>query len=132
MEDAPAADVPDTPLEEPALEDVQLALQAIQNDGVAKKPVGYIIAKTQRGAFRRLHFGGGCKRIPGEHYLDWEELGDRVPAPHEFNARCLHCFPADKAETKAKEEKEASDVGSASSSDEAVEFPESAEASAQG
>ena len=119
----------DTPLEEPALEDVQLALQAIQDDGVAKKPEGYIIAKTQRGAFRRLHFGGGCKRIPGEHYLDWEELGARVPAAHEFNARCLHCFPADKPETKAKEVAEVSDVGSGSSSDSGIEPPE---ASSQG
>ena len=36
---------------------------------------GFIIAITQRGRLRRVHYGGGCFRKPGEHYLDGEELG---------------------------------------------------------
>ena len=59
--------------------------------GAKAAPRGFIIAVTQRGRLRRVHYGGGCFRKPGEHYLEWEELGDRAPEAHEFNARC--CQP---------------------------------------
>jgi len=37
------------------------------------------------------------------HYKEWEDLGQRVPEPHEANARCKDCFPADKLEARRLE-----------------------------
>ena len=81
------------------------ALKALRKEDAAAAgiPKGYIIAKSERGRFRRVHYGGACFRVPGEHYLDWEELGEREPEPHEYNARCRHCFPLDKLAEREKE-----------------------------
>ena len=113
--------------EDPKEEEFEEALAALALPALKAAPRGFIIAVTQRGRLRRVHYGGGCFRKPGEHYLDWEELGDRAPEPHEFNARCLHCFPQDRQLDRDKEAGDESDVGSASSSDSAQLFPEVAE-----
>ena len=96
------------------------AIVILEEEDKLPTPSGYIIAITQGGRFRRLHMAGGCKRYPGEHYHDWRDLGSRAPLPHEFNARCLHCFPEDKIDLKELAEADVSDVGSMSSTDSEV------------
>ena len=89
-----------------------------QDVAPAPKPEGFVVSKTQGGRCRRLHFVGGCWRIPGEHYRNFVDFGQEVPADHLFNARCKDCFPAAlTAERAAEEEVEGSaSDGSASSS----------------
>ena len=70
--------------------------------------------------FRRLHRVGGCNRLPGEHFLHWEHFPE-LPEPHEYNARCLHCFPAEKASVREAELLDGSSVGSLSSSESEVD-----------
>ena len=113
--------------EDPKEEEFEEALAALALPAPKAAPRGFIVVVTQRGRLRRVHYGGGCFRKPGEHYLDWEELGGRAPEPHEFNARCLHCFPPDRQQDREMEAGDESDVGSASSSDSAQLFPVAAE-----
>ena len=72
---------------------------------------------------RRVHFIGGCFRVPGEHYHNFEDLGQRAPEPHEFTHRCQDCFPLEKpSEQKLEREEVASDSsGESSSSDNSQE-----------
>ena len=128
--------VPAVDLSFPALQDadpeedeIAEAASALDQAEVKESPKGYIIAVTQRGRLRRLHYAGGCHRKPGEHFLDWVELGDRQPEGHEYNARCLNCFPQGRQEAREMEEQDVSDIGSNSSSDSAQMFEEVAEAS---
>ena len=69
----------------------------------AQTPTGFIISLTQGGRCRRLHFAGGCFRIPGEHYQKYEDLGQRQPGPHEFSHRCRNCFPTQLAEQEVED-----------------------------
>ena len=122
-EEAQPLPIPDVDPDEAEIEETLAA----RVEPLAKAaPRGFIIAVTQRGRLRRVHYGGGCFRKPGEHYLDWEELGERAPDPHEFNARCLHCFPQDRQLAREEEAGDESDLGSASSSDSAQHIPEEA------
>ena len=113
-----AADEPHEEIhaDEPTEEDFHAALLALEDEDPEVPSAGYVVAKTQRGSFRRVHRVGGCKRIPGEHFLDWECF-DTLPPAYSYNARCLHCFPADKASVREEELLEGSSVGSASSSE---------------
>ena len=45
---------------------------------------------------RRLHFAGGCGLVAGEHYREWEDLGQATPPVHLYTARCCNCFPPPK------------------------------------
>ena len=65
---------------------------------------GYVVAISRRGSFRRLHYGGGCWRIPGVHYHEYE-WGGQV-APLNVQARCRTCFPAGSAAARALEAEE--------------------------
>ena len=48
----------------------------------------------------------------------WVDLGQRVPEPHEVDARCKDCFPADRLETRRREaEEEASESSGGGASD---------------
>ena len=80
---------------------------------------------TQGGHCRRLHFVGGCFRLPGEHYKCYESFGQAIPEPHLFNVRCKDCFPADKAVARAEEAEIAASEsdGSSSASSSAEEEP---------
>ena len=97
----------------PNEDDFRQALLELEDGEVDDATVpteGFIVAITQRGLFRRLHRVGGCKRVPGEHFLNWEEH-DSMPEPHPYNAACLHCFPV------TDEAPDESSVGSESSSE---------------
>ena len=79
-------------------------------------PQGFVISITRGGRFRRLHFAGGCWRKPGEHYKYFVDCGQRCPSPHEVDARCADCFPAEKPEVKDPDDDSASETSSSSSS----------------
>ena len=80
-------------------------------------PQGFCVSKTKGGWCRRLHFVGGCFRVPGEHYRSYESFGQKVPDSHLYDVRCRDCFPADRvAIQKAEREAEVSDSSGASSS----------------
>ena len=46
---------------------------------VEPPPAAYLCSISQRGRFRRLHFAGSCWRVPGTHFLHWEDLGSGEP-----------------------------------------------------
>ena len=87
--------------------------------GREEGPKGFVISKTRGGKVRRVHFVGGCFRVPGEHYRDYEDLGQRAPLPHEITHRCKDCFPLEReSERQVENEELASDTsGESSSSD---------------
>ena len=86
-------------------------LLALEDDEEVKLPTGFLCSISQRGRFRRLHFAGFCWRIPGVHFLNWEDLGQDEPdlIACKIDARCSECFPADKAEAREREKEEAED-----------------------
>ena len=86
---------------------------------VDEAPKGFVISRTRGGRERRAHFVGGCFRIPGEHYRDFEDPGQRAPEAHEIKHRCKDCFPVEKATERAVEDKEDASCssGECSSSD---------------
>ena len=45
---------------------------------------------------RRLHFAGGCWRVPGEDYFDYIDCGQEFPIHELIHARCKDCFPDEK------------------------------------
>ena len=106
------------PPEEPedaTVEELQLALAAVVPDE-PPPPMGFIISISEGGRMRRLHFAGGCFRVPGEHYKRWEDLGQATPAPHAYTARCRRCFPPDARAAEEEKAVDSDDSCSASSS----------------
>ena len=77
--------------------------------------MGFVVSVTNGGRMRRLHFAGGRHRVPGEHFKLWESLGQAVPSPHLYTARCRDDFPLD-AREDAEAEASDSDGSTASSS----------------
>ena len=75
-----------------SLEDGLFGLEAVKL-GVDSKRRG--VGMT-RGRFRRLHYAGACWRLPGVHFLNWEDLGSEEPDLSRIDARCSQCFPAHK------------------------------------
>ena len=111
LPDEAEADVPPISFEEIA------PLLALQDASAASEPAGFVVSVTRGGLCRRLHFVGGCFRVPGEHYKRFHDLGQRAPEEHEYDLRCKDCFPAGCAIAQVEEavaEMSASD-GSASS-----------------
>ena len=103
-------------------EDIDICqLLALQDEEAELSPVGFCISTTQNGACKRLHFVGGCHRVPGEHYKNFKSFGQEVPAEHLYNFRCKDCFPADRAAARAAEAQvEASSVDGSSSGESAI------------
>ena len=78
-------------------------------------PLAYLCSVSQRGKFRRLHYAGACWRLPGIHFLKWEDLGPD-PDLAKVDARCSDCFPAFKPDARQAEAEAASEEDDASSS----------------
>ena len=51
-------------------------------------PTAYLCSVSQHGRFRRLHYAGACFRLPGIHFLHWEDLGSEEPDLSKIDARC--------------------------------------------
>ena len=78
-------------------------------------PSGFVISITRGGQCRRLHFAGGCWRIPGEHFKRFDDYGQVVPPESSYTHRCKDCFPVGIVSRQA-EDAEAEVSGSSGSS----------------
>lgn len=58
-------------------------------EAVAGKFVVSIVGRSQT---RTLHRVGECHRRPGEHYAQFEILGDEPPDPSKYHRACQNCF----------------------------------------
>ena len=105
------------PVDLPGVTGADIADMQVRQEKASRErtPAGFIISLTQGGRCRRLHFAGGCFRIPGEHYLQFEDLGRRHPGPHEFTHRCRNCFPAQLADQKVEDSEVDTDSDSSGS-----------------
>ena len=83
---------------------LECAAQVRGNEEVDEAPKGFVISSTRGGRVRRVHFVGGCFRIPGEDYRDFVDLGQRAPEAHKITHRCKDCFPLEKATERAVED----------------------------
>ena len=92
------------PREEIVLDDVLVSQTSskLETHESLDLPLGtYVVSVSSRSEFRRLHVTGGCPRVPGQHYANFEVLGTSEPSVHSFHARCLHCFPESKGVQEA-------------------------------
>ena len=89
-------ELPEMEPEEPPLrqDDLETMLAQQVRAEHLPPPAGFVISVTQGGRCRRLHFAGGCFRVPGEHYRIFEDLGQQEPPDHQFTHRCRQCFPS--------------------------------------
>ena len=87
-------------------------------------PQGFIIAKTQQGCIRRLHFAGGCWRVPGKHYMDYIDCGQECHSHELIHARCTDCLPGDEIKKDVDEEASQEAEGADTSSSESEADPE--------
>ena len=111
------ADDADEVLEDELLKGQNLAklLDSAEPEG-QDEVMGFVVSITRGGRCRRLHFVGGCFRIPGEHYKNFEGFGQSVPEDHQYNLRCRDCFPAERpAVQKGERDEEGSDGGESTS-----------------
>ena len=69
-----------------------LAVHLVEEKTV--RPAGFVVSITRGGRCRRLHFAGGCSRIPGEHHGKLDDFGQVVPPESAYSHRCKDCFPA--------------------------------------
>ena len=73
-----------------AHEDVKAAADSVEA-AVPPPPTGFVISKTKRGKFRRLHLVPVCRLVPGVHYKDFDAWGDELPKETDFHAVCVVC-----------------------------------------
>ena len=93
------------------------------------RPTGFVVSITRGVRCRRLHFAGGCWRIPGEHYGKFDDFGQVVPPESAYGHRCKDCFPVGIVAYAAEEaEPDASGSSGSSSSSSSAAGPD-AEAS---
>ena len=90
------------------------------------RPTGFVVSITRGGRCRRLHFAGGCWRIPGEHSGKFDDFGQVVPPESAYSHRCKDCFPAG-ITTRTVEQAEAETSGSSGSSSSSSSAPRLAE-----
>ena len=131
VEPEPAVSLPEEPAsvgaadedaaEEPIerVEDL-LQLLDVQESEALEVPQGFVVSVSMRGRCRRLHFAGGCFRVPGEHFKVYESYGQACPAENLFTHRCKDCFPSGRIVDKRVEDEfemsDGCDVSSSSSS----------------
>ena len=92
------------------------ALAAQIVDEEPYRPMGFVVSITRGGSCRRLHFTGGCWRIPGEHFRRFVDYGQQVPSDEQFTHRCKDCFPAGRPVAVAEEAEIVASASSGSSS----------------
>ena len=52
---------------------------------------GFVVSISKLG-WRRLHYLGGCSRVPGVHYLSFDLLGEAAPTPDLYDDTCRQCW----------------------------------------
>ncbi len=54
---------------------------------------------------------GACHRIPGVHYLEFEEFGDDMPGPHQYDTYCRSCWGNEQQDEEAELESDSDGGG---------------------
>jgi len=80
----------------------------------------YLVSIQGKSGFRRLHLVGACFRVPGVDYLQYELLGQNLPATSTYHASCRNCWP----EGLPSEDREVSEETTSSASSSASEEDE--------
>mgnify|MGYP003333697518 CR=1 FL=1 len=96
-------------------EEVQAAARAVEA-AAPERPHGFVVSKTKRGKFRRLHCVEACRLVPGVHYADYDVWGDVLPSEQDIDAVCTRCLP--QGRLRPAPEEEASEASASSSSGE--------------
>lgn len=80
----------------------------------------YVVSIQGKSGFRRLHLVGACFRVPGVDYLQYELLGQNLPATSTYHASCRNCWPGGlpSEDREVSEETTSSASSSASEEDE--------------
>ena len=55
-------------------------------------PGDYVISISGKKQLRRLHYYGGCHRVPGVDYLDFENCGSDLPSKCEYDDYFHQCW----------------------------------------
>jgi len=80
--------------EEELLRDANASVRGLpveEETALPKSEVGFVTSVSRQG-WRRLHYLGGCSRVPGIHYLNFECLGEAVPRLEEYDDVCKQCW----------------------------------------
>ena len=109
------AEPPDTGA---ALEQVCLVLRTLRpvRDPDALPAHGFVISFTRKKKFPRLHHLGYCFRLPGLHYLQFEECGDTEPDVDRYMYKCRDCWPIAKTAAEPADSESGSESSSSDSS----------------
>ena len=81
------------------------------------KVTGYVVSISTKKHVRRLHFLGGCHRVPGIDYLDYEQMGEHVPDPDTYDAYCGQCWAGGEGPPRAPGAEEVENGDTSSSED---------------
>ena len=54
----------------------------------------YVVSLRGRGLIRKLHVIGGCHRIPGVDYAEFQMLGTEQPESRAYGSFCKQCWPS--------------------------------------
>jgi len=81
------------------------ALPVEEEPSLPKTEQGFVTSISRQG-WRRLHYLGGCSRIPGIHYLNFNFLGEAVPGTEDYDDVCKQCWGPKGAGPKLQPEEE--------------------------
>ena len=87
-----AANAVALPMQGQCLEEHEGTSRAVKFGAPIGVPSGYVISISGKKQFRRLHFFGGCHRLPGVDYIDFEDRGHTLPSVHEYDDYCHQCW----------------------------------------
>ena len=77
---------------------------------VPRSERGYVVSIGKKD-WKRLHYLGGCSRLPGIHYLNYEFLGEAQPLEDQYDDICRQCWgPRGKAPPLLADEAEEVEV----------------------
>ncbi len=80
---------------ESASVDPETVLEHDCDDFRPRWPNGYVISISNNRRIRRLHKLGQCYRVPGTHYVRFEECGLELPSADLYNQYCRDCWRRD-------------------------------------
>ncbi len=78
--------------EPPVAETAAVPPRCFDDARLPKHERGYVVSISGKRGFRRLHRLGGCHRVPGIDYQEYELLGDDFPTEEAYDAHCAQCW----------------------------------------
>ena len=72
----------------------EIEISEDEEGSVVRVPMGhYVVSVVGRSKMRTLHRVGECFRKPGEHYANYDYIGNEPPDASMFHRACRVCFP---------------------------------------